>query len=68
MFCSSFVGSMVIGLLGGVCASFLFGRLQLRWRPESALLTEAGLSFVFPWVSCDSCWKHRAGLSEDPAR
>ena len=55
MFCSIFVGSMVIGLVGGLCASFAFGRLQLHRRPgherDAAVLTEAALSFVFPWVS-----------------
>ena len=30
MFCSIFVGSMAIGLAGGVCASFFFGQLALH--------------------------------------
>ena len=55
MFCSIFVGSMVIGLVGGLCASFAFGHLQLHRRPrhehDAAVLTEAALSFVFPWVA-----------------
>ena len=52
MFASIFVGSMLIGLLGGVLASLTFGRLQLRHRPaQSAQLTEAGLSFAFPWAA-----------------
>ena len=47
MFCSIFVGSMAIGLAGGVCASFFFGQLELHRRPphehEAAVPTEAYL-------------------------
>ena len=47
MFCSIFVGSMAIGLAGGVCASSAFGQLELHRRPphehEAAVPTEAYL-------------------------
>ena len=47
MFGSIFVGSMVIGLAGGLCASFAFGQLELHRRPphehEAAVPTEAYL-------------------------
>jgi len=50
VFCSIFIGSMLIGVLGGVLSSLSFKHLHLRRYHERQVL-EAALTFAFPWAS-----------------
>eukprot|EP00967_Tisochrysis_lutea_P129744 scaffold223477_cov27-Tisochrysis_lutea.AAC.2 len=50
VFCSIFLGSMLIGMLSGALSALLFKALRLS-REEDKVALEAALCFAFPWSS-----------------
>jgi len=50
LFCTIFIGSLVVGLLYGLLSAWVFKKLNLRHHHDS-LFVEAVLSFTFPWAS-----------------
>jgi len=50
VFCSIFIGSMIIGMLSGALSALLFKGLRLS-REDNKVALEAALCFAFPWSS-----------------